>query len=220
MPGLLDIQVKTRKNGSDGSWFRDTLGRRVGTSARLSGNRGAIVTAEQLAWLASYYIELQQEQLDAGIGSSGAPMPPLSQKQHAIFVTDKNTGKRRFVRQSADRGYRAQKQRKVGRSVRDLDYTGEMRRDIRINYLDDRMAKISITRLPSRIKALANERRCPWWGLTPANARKFAQAQATIFGGAMEDYLDSLGLVQAGNYMVRLAREINRWKAALARRAA
>lgn len=207
MPGWLDIQTTTRKNGQQVSWFKDTLGRRVGTRA---GVQDSWVSAEQLAWLASYYIELQQEQLDNAIGSDGQPMPRLQGGSVATFHNSA-TGERYFASRIYS-GYQGQK-RKMGLSTkRDLygpGKNGHMRDDIRINYLDDRMAKISITRNSSRIKALANERRCPWWGLSPASAVKFAYAQASIYGGAVADYLANIGLVDSTNYIVQLARRLS-----------
>jgi len=218
--GFLDIRITPKKNGQQVAWFKDDQGRRVGTRLGISGDPNAIVNAQQLEALANLYIELQQEQLDAGIGSSGAPMPPLSGRSVAIF--DRSGGKPVFVKRLY-RGYQGEKVNQGLKPIRDLYGTGKdgghMRDDIRINYLDDRMAKISITRAKSRVKALANEKRAPWWGLTPANARKFAQAQADVFGGAMEDYLDSLGLVQSGNYIVQLARRLNSMKRSLGRAA-
>jgi hypothetical protein len=228
--GFLNIQVTTKKNGQQMAWFRDTLGRRVGTRPDLVTDRArvrraevgrfapaTITSAEQMAWLANYLIELQEEQLDAGIGSNGQAMPKLSGRSYAVF--DRGGSRPRFV-ERLYRGYQGEKAKRGQPPIRNLYLTGQMRRDIRINYLDDQTAKVSITTAKSRQKALANERKSPWWGLSPANSRKFAAAQATIFGGAMEDYLDRLGLVQAGSYMVKLAQLLNRKKSSLARRVA
>lgn len=188
---FIDLKFTTKKNGQEVAWFKDILGRRV-----VSARGANVVTAEQLAWLANYYIELQQEQLDAGIGSDGTPMPPLAVAGKRVFVARKD-GVAQFKTQGGLR------------TLWGLGINGHMRNDIRINFLTDQMAKVSITRKPSRDKALSNERRAPWWGLSPASSQKFAAAQAGVFGGAMEDYLDSFGLVQTGNYMVQLAQALN-----------
>lgn len=198
---LLEIRITPKKNGQVVAWFKDDQGRRVRTAQGSS-----IVGRERMIWLANYYIELQQEQLDAGIGSDGQPMRPLSGKTKAVF--DRSGGKPKFVERLYG-GYRGTKAKRGLPPTRNLLWTGEMRGDIRVNYVDDQTAKISITRKPSREKALANERRAPWWGLSPASARKLATYQAAVFGGVMEDYLDSLGLVQAGGYLVQLARALN-----------
>lgn len=251
MSGFLNIKTTTKKNGQQVAWFRDTLGRRVGT--RTGMDRGAITNAEQMAWLASYYIDLQNEQLDAGLGSDGQRMPPLKSSRRKRWSVKQQKWVE-YGLATPEHGYSGEK-RKLGlKPVRDLwgpgnsiaqsheaspktkallaKYglqlgkkknllaAGHMRNDIRINYVDDRMAKVSITTQASRIKALANERKAPWWGLSSASARKFASAQATIYGGAMEDYLDRLGLVRGGDYMVKLARLLNSRKASLARRIA
>lgn len=219
MGGLLDIKITQKKNGTQAAWFRDTDNRRVGTSVRLIGNQAAITTAEQLTWAANYWVELQQEQLDAGLGSDGQQMPPLSGGSVAIF---RNVNGSRGFQQRIYGGYRGQKLKFGGALRRDLygpGKDGHMRDDIRPNYIDDRVAKVSITRKTSRDKALANERRAPWWGLSPASSRKFATFMAAMFGGAMEDYLDRLGLVQAGNYITALARALNAKRRSLAKAA-
>ena len=251
---MLDIQITTRKNGQQFAWFKDILGRRVGTRVGIDGDRAAITTAKQMAWLANYYIELQQEQLNAGLGSDGQPMPPLKSSRRKRW----SKSQQKWVEYGLvkpEYGYAGRKLRAGLKPLRDLWGPGEestyfkkfsqksqglmqkwglavprgakkslaaghMRSDIRINYVDDQIAKISITTQASRIKALANERKAPWWGLSPASARKFAVAQANIFGGAMEDYLDSLGLVQTGSQMVTLARALNARRGQLRRMAA
>ncbi len=208
---FINIQVTKKKNGTEAPWFKDSAGRRVGTSQTIrAGSAGSAswVTAEQLQFLAGYYIELQQEQLDKGIGSNGAPMPPLKTQGKRTFVSRSN-GVAQFRTQG-----RARTLYGTGKDG------GHMRDDIRINYVDERMAKISITTAKGRIKALANERKAPWWGLSPASVRLFAAMQAQVFGGAVEDYLDRLGLVDAGDYIVKLARVINAKRRALGRLAA
>jgi hypothetical protein len=199
---FLNIKVVTKKNGQQSAWFRDTLGRRVGTRAGIT--QDSWVKAEQLAWLANYYIELQQEQLDAAIGSDGQSMPKLSGGSAARFKNRQFANRQYF-------GYQGAKRKFGGKPIRDLygpGKDGHMRDDIRINYLDDRQARISITRKTSRDKALANERRAAWWGLSPASAQKFAAAMAGVYGGGVDEYLVGQGLV-ASSYIVQLARRLN-----------
>ncbi len=203
---FIKIEAKLRKNGREAFWFKDTLGRRVGTRSQDIN----MVKAEQLAWLANYYIDLQQEQLDRGIGSNGTPMPRLSGGSFAKFK-DNSKGGRSFAERKSF-GYVGQKKKFGGKPIRDLfgpGIKGHMRDGIRINYLDDRMAKVSLTRKSDRDKALANERRAPWWGLSPVSKQKMASAMATIYGGAVADYLSQIGLVDVNNYIVQLARRLN-----------
>jgi hypothetical protein len=221
MSGFLDVKVTTKKNGQQAAWFRDTLGRRVGTRIGLVYQKD-ITNAEQMAWLANYWIELQNEQLDAGLGSDGAPMPKLSGGSFAKFGA---SGDKRVFAMRKYFGYTGQKLAFGGRPIRNLlgpGIGGHMRDDIRISYVDDRTAKVSITTAKSRQKALANERRAAWWGLSPVNRRNFAQAQATVFGGAMEEYLARLELIDTGNHMVQLAKMLNqrKWKTMLRKAAA
>lgn len=249
--GYLTLKVTKRRNGTEYSRFLDTLGRRVGTSAAmLPGGGGNWVRADQLAYLAAYGIELQQEQLDAGLGSDGAPMPPLHEtgRLTTFFVERRN---KKAIFESLPY---PQAKIKLGlKPIRDLYgpggsstyykdlsprakallmrhgivppprvkrtiLAGHMRDDIRINYVDDRQAKIGITTTASRIKALANERRAPWWGWSPASMAKMNAAAAGIFNVGLGEHLVSVGLASS-NFMVQLAKQLN-FRTATFRRAA
>ncbi len=205
---FLNVKTITKKNGTQQAWFKDTLQRRVGT--RVGIGQDSWVKAEQLAWLANYYIELQQDQLDRGLGSDGTPMPKLSGGSFAKFKDNGKGGRSFDTRRHF--GYVGQKRKFGGKPIRDLygpGIKGHMRDGIRINYLDDRMAKVSLTRKSDRDKALANERRAPWWGLSPDSARKMASAMSTIYGGSVAFYLSQIGLVDANNYIIQLAKRLN-----------
>jgi len=205
--GYLTLKVTKRRNGTEYSRFVDTLGRRVGTSAAmLPGGGGSWVRADQLTQLAAYGIELQQEQLDAGLGSDGAPMKPLGGRGKAVFVARRN-GKAVFER----RGYADWKTAHGLQPVRDLygaGTGGHMRDDIRIKYVDDRQAKIGITTSLSLTKAKANERRAPWWGWSPDSVSKMTAAAAGIFNIGLTEYLISVGLASA-NFLPQLAKQLN-----------
>ena len=162
---------------------------------------------EKVKAVAQYGIELQLGQLDAGIGSYGSPMPPLKGSGKAVFVARVN-GKAVFER----RAY-AQTKVKLGlKPMRDLlgpGIGGHMRDDIRINYVDDKQATISITTRQSRIKALANEKRAAWWGWTAASVGLMAGYAREVYDQGLADYLVSLGIMSA-NAVAGMKRRVLR----------
>ena len=156
---------------------------------------GGWVKAEQVKAVAQYGIELQLAQCAAGLGSDGTPMPPLKGSGVAVFGARVN-GRVVFQRQAY-----AQAKVKLGlQPIRDLrgpGKDGHMLDDVRINYLDNKQATISITTRASRVKALANEQRAPWWGWSPASVHFLTQYAAQVYGQGTLDYLMSLGLAGA-----------------------
>jgi hypothetical protein len=168
--------VKRWKDGREVVRFRDSQGL-VRTSATASKNWTRV---EQIRDLADYGILLQLEQAAKGIGSDGSPMPPLK------------SGARRFA------GRRGGKVAFITKTLRDLygpGKDGHMLDDLRVNYVDERKATFAITRRSSRIKALANEKRAPWYGWSPASMRKLRERSAQIFGTGVAERLFEMGLI-------------------------
>jgi len=174
---MIKLKINMRKDGQQVARFRDTKGRLVRTSA------GQVnwVQARQLMQLALYGIKLQREQAADGLGSDGLPMPPLK------------SGPRRFIQRVNGQAQFAKKLRNLYGPGKD----GHMLDDIRVNYVDDKRVQFAITRRPSRIKALANEQRYPWYGWSPASVRKLTARAAEIFGTGVAEYIVSLGLASA-----------------------
>jgi len=199
------VIIKQFKDGRQVARFRDTQG-----LVRTSTGRVDWVKAADIRMLAEYGIQLQKEQVAAGLGSDGTPMPALKGGGgRAIFVARVN-GKATFQYQ----GYAQWKANHGLQPIRDLygpGKDGHMLDDIRINYLDDRMAHISITRASSRTKAWANEKRAPWWGWSPASIQKMVQKSSEIFPQSVADVLFSMGLIGAqavaasGRFLRRVA---------------
>jgi hypothetical protein len=184
------IKITTRKNGQQVAWFRDDQKRRVRTSVNVNW-----VKADQIKLVADYGIALQLGQLDAGLGSDGASMPPLKGGGTVAFLARVN-GRATFERRS----YAGTKIKLGLKPMRDLlgpGIGGHMRNDIRINSLDDRQATIAITTRQSRIKALANEKRAPWWGWSPASVALLTARAAEVYGSSTADYLVAVGLLGA-----------------------
>lgn len=199
------ITIKMRKDGKEVARFRDTQG-----LVRTSAGPVNWVKASDIKNLAEYGIQLQREQALSQIGSDGSPMPALKGGGgKAIFLARVN-GKARFQYQ----GYAQWKSKHGLNPVRDLygpGKDGHMLEDIRINYLDDKRAQISITRLPSRQKALANEKRAPWWGWSPDSMGKLAQRAGELFPQSVADVLFTYGVIganavaSAGKFFRRIA---------------
>lgn len=198
------LTIKMRKDGKEVARFRDTQG-----LVRTSAGPVNWVKASDIRDLAELGIKLQREQALSQIGSDGSPMPALKGGGgKAIFLARVN-GKPRFQYQ----GYAQWKSKHGLNPVRDLygpGKDGHMLEDIRINYLDDKRAQISITRLPSRQKALANEKRAPWWGWSPDSVNKLLQRASELFPQSQADVLFSYGLIGAAALIAarRLIRRI------------
>jgi hypothetical protein len=215
---LPKITVRQYKDGREVARFRGPQGL-VRTDVGMSG--AAISTqgysawrqrwtrAEQVKEVADYYITLQREQARAGIGSDGSPMPPLKDSARAAFSA-RVDGKARFTRVTYA-GRKVAKGLTPNRDLFGFGIGGHMTDDIRINYLDDRRAKIDISRQKSRDKARGNERRAPWWGLGPEREQKLRQFMLGVFGSGVVEQLVSLGIVGAsalGSIKARVLRRM------------
>jgi len=147
------------------------------------------VVAQQLRELAEYGIQLQKEQAAAGLGSDGAPMPPLKSSSRRVFAS----------RQNGVAQFRTLR----GKTLRDLRTDGagtggsHMLDDIKINFMSDKQCTYGISTRLGRIKALANEQKAPWYGWSPDSVRKMTIRAGEIFGTGMAEALISMGLAGA-----------------------
>jgi hypothetical protein len=188
----LKITIRKLKDGREVARFRDSQGlvrTSLGMTSRtiatdgFSAFRDKWTRADQIRELAEYGIQLQKDQVAAGLGSDGTPMPPLK------------VAKRRFVaRQNGVAQFSRNKIRNLyGTGVEG----GHMLDFIRVNYLDDQRATIAITSTHQREKARGNERRAPWWGWSPDSVRKLTAKAAEIFQTGTAEYLYTMGLIGA-----------------------
>ena len=191
---LPKITVKKWKDGREVARFRDSQGL-VRTAPSMQGNATAWTRAEQVRSLADYGILLQLEQARQGLGSDGQPMPPL--KSGALKFAGRRDGAATF-------------QRKTLRNLYGPGKNGHMLDDIRVNYVDDKKATISITKKTSRDKARGNETKAPWWGWSPASMQKLRQRSAEIFGTGMAERLFELGLIGASALAFVKAKTLRR----------
>jgi hypothetical protein len=222
---VIKLRFTKKKDGREVAWYRDSMGRRVGTRAGSNWTQ-----ARQMMTLALYGIQLILDRTAKGIGSDDAYMPALKQPKRK---TRWSISQKKVVEYGTqDTGYPAFK-RKLGlKPVRDLrgpggqvatrsDTTGRkwylrsgslgartrvtglsgerghMLDDIRVNYVDDKRVTIDISTRASRIKARANEERAPWWGWSPSDMRKLMSRAAEIFPMGIAERLYSLGLIAA-----------------------
>lgn len=132
-----------------------------------------VIRREQMTRIANYGISLIRARVAQGIGSDDTPMPPLQ-------VKVSRSGKRY--------GYAVIKQRRglgTMRNLYGLGTDGHMLDGIRVTYADDQRANIDITTRAGRTKALANERRAPWYSWSPSDIEKLSVfSRSVITGGS------------------------------------
>ena len=113
----------------------------------------------------------------SGVGSDDAAFPPLSSKASAVRVNGK------FVRQRP--GYAAWKAAHGLQTIRDMwsdgKQGGHMLDNSTVRYADDTSVKIGFTSRWGRIKALANERRTPFYSFSDADTKKIMDYASDIW---------------------------------------
>ena len=95
---------------------------------------------EQMMQLAQFGVDVIKRRVSLGIGSADGTMPGLK------------------------RGYAIRKQRAGAGNRRNLQLTGAMLSNFTVRSVSATRATMGITSQKERIKALANERRAPWFG--------------------------------------------------------
>jgi hypothetical protein len=143
---------------------------------------------QMLAW-GTEATAILKARVRKGIGSDDAPMKPLKQtlalrkKGNVIMWTG-----------TRDSWYAKRKAKAGLQPFRDLwgfgEDGGHMLDDVRPTRADEHGVTIDITRQKSRDKAKGNERRSPWWGLSPRDTA------ATILAGTriLEENLDNVAV--------------------------
>lgn len=200
---MLQIKITKKKDGREVAWFRDTKGR-----VRTSAGPVNWTRAELMREVGELGIQLQLEQVAAGLGSDGTPMPALKGSGRTLFVA-RVGGQARFER----RTYADEKVKLGLRPIRDLRGPGRgghhMLDDIRVNYLDDKKFSFAITSKLGRDKARGNEKRAPWWGWSPASMQKLIAKAGAVFPQGLAERLVAMGLMSA-NELVRGGRVLRR----------
>ncbi len=119
---------------------------------------------QHMQTLGEYGVSLMKQRASKGIGSDDTPMGPLTDR------------------------YRKFKQRKTGRSARDLKFTGKMLDSLSLRSVSATQARIDITSRDGRMKARANEQRTPWFGWSPQDMRKLGTLFCQMFGGQIANF--------------------------------
>ena len=116
-----------------------------------------------------------------GLGSDDVPMKALSVKTSAVKVKGK------IVRIRP--GYAGWKAKKGLNPFRDLWGTGQqgghMLDNLTVRQVTPNSARIALTALHQREKALANEQRDPWLGCSPSNVQDAVKAVREMFRSAV-----------------------------------
>lgn len=150
-----------------------------GKKIRIGGTAGGPMSfnTAQMLQLGSFANQTVKARTRSGIGSDDAAFPPLSQKTSAIH----NNGK--FVRQRS--GYAAWKSAHGLSPTRDMwgdgKQGGHMLDNSTVRYADDSTVKIAFTARQARIKALANERRTPFYSFSPNDAKAIIDYAAKLW---------------------------------------
>lgn len=161
----------------------------ITTSVKLSGsvagfgvNSAALFRQNQMDRLGRFALATVRARAEKGIGSDDSPMPPLSGKTSPVLVHEK------FARQRI--GYAGWKMAHGLRGVRDLVGTGKagghMWDGVSVRLATDSLVRMAFTTRSSRVKALANEKRAPFFSFSPADEQKIVQYAAQLFKTAVQ----------------------------------
>jgi hypothetical protein len=147
-----------------------------------SGSEG-IFRRVQMQQLGNSAIALIKARVAKGIGSEDSAMPPLkSGRNVAIFGKAKNIG------------WAAKKQRLGLQPIRDLTGTGKqgghMLDNISVRAADETSVKIALTARMARVKALANEKRAPWFSFSDADQAALMKMAEGMFEAGVRQILN------------------------------
>jgi hypothetical protein len=155
----------------------------------LGGGSLDIFRRRQMEKIGNFALRTVIERTKRGIGSDGAAMPPLSTKRSAVLGTS-GKGKGRVVR--IRDGYAGYKAKHGLQPIRDLvgdgKQGGHMLDNPSVRSVTDSTAKIAFTSRSARIKALANERRTPFFSFSADDETKIAAYARTLFAEAVRSF--------------------------------
>jgi len=149
-------------------------------------------TGSQMVEFGDSILSMIMARWDRGMDVNDATAPPLVSFQKSYFDNVfKATGSGlvsilRFNRVSADRGYRGFKQRKTGRTIRDLNLTGRLRRSIKVLSASQNKMTLGPTdgmhtslkrggQLSFSDVLTLNQRRWRLWGISPSEKAKIVK---------------------------------------------
>lgn len=138
---------------------------------------GSLTDAMPMVVLGKAAIDSIKSRVSKGVGSNDYPMPPLRRNTSAVV------GKGKVVK--FRKSYPDYKAAKGFKPIRDLygigNQGGHMLDNISLRSVSQSEARIDITSAKQRVKAAANERRAPWWGLSPKDMAFLVQVANKLF---------------------------------------
>lgn len=145
-------------------------------------NSAALFRQNQMERLGNFALATVKARAIKGIGSSDSPMPALSGKTSPILHNGK------FVRQRV--GYAGWKMAHGLFGVRDLVGTGKegghMWDGVSVRLATDSLVRMAFTTRTSRAKALANEKRAPFFSFSDADESKIVEYARQMFKAQVE----------------------------------
>lgn len=150
-----------------------------GKKIRIGGTGGGPMsfTTAQMLQLGSFANKAVIARTRSGIGSDDARFPSLKTGRSAVRING------RFVRQR--QSWPERKAAHGLRPIRDLyglgDQGGHMLDNSSVRYADDNTVKIAFTSRAGRMKALANEKRTPFYAFSDSDAKKIIEYAGTLF---------------------------------------
>ena len=138
----------------------------------------------QMNRLGEAAIQLIRARVARGIGSDDQPMPALKRGK-VIQFAGRVDGRATF----RNIGYAGYKTKKGLQPIRDLygdgSQGGHMLDNISVRAADESSVRIAITARKARTKALANEKRTPWFSFSDADQQALRDMAADMFGDAV-----------------------------------
>jgi len=151
-------------------------------------------SGRQMAEVGQSVIDSVFARWDIALDVNDRPAPPLTDRvkenRDLVYKAGKDlVGVMGLPRYGAPRGYRAFKQRKTGRTIRDLNLTGRLRRSIKVLSANENKAVLGPTdgihtrsfkrgQVSFSEVLTFNQRRWRMWGVSPADKAKLLQVLA------------------------------------------
>ena len=143
---------------------------------------GSLFRKVQMQRLGEFALKTVIERTKKGVGSDDSPMPALSQKYSAV----KSKGK--FVRQRVP--YALWKAEHGLQPFRDLSGTGKqgghMLDNPSVRLATESSVKMAFTSRTARMKAVANEKRTPFFSFSDADEKKIREYAEQLFHAQVE----------------------------------
>lgn len=161
-----------------------------GKKIRIGGTYGALTFAtSQMLFIGSFANKTVKDRTRSGVGSDDSVFPPLSNVEKFVRTAD---GRIRYRL----RGYAAWKAAHGLAPIRDMwgagTQGGHMLDNSTVRYADSNTVKISFTARMARIKALANEKRTPFYSFSGEDTKKIMDYAAKLWQSNVKQVISVL----------------------------